>query len=514
MIKIIAILLLFYPQLIGAVCTQESTGLLLKLPNYGDHGDVWAKCIRDSFVIINGAAVSTNTIIGYVSTTTFAQEVSSRTTGDIALGVSTGSIYSALNSTAASLTSEIARATARENAIGVSTGNIQTDLATEVSSRMLVGIATGTIYSALNSTGAAITAETAARISAINALGITTGTINSDLQSYKTTVQTSTASIYSALQSTGASLTSEIARAIAAENTHSVATSTHGAVATATAARIVLRDATGSFAMDTASGTAVYLSKAVGTNATFASNSRTLTINGSLLDGANDIYLNYNSGGGVSIGNSGDASKLLVGDDLLSAYPHKLTVLGGGKFTSSVTADAGFYGVLYGTATSASYFDHTPAACGAGQYATAQSSAGVLTCGAPAGAGDVLLAATQTFTGANTFQSTVTLPTRDKIIFGNELANSSATVVPAYLITSVKWIDACMPGSTVTITMNGGRAKVEFWGTILNAGAGSQTYLNFRRDGVNYYTTGSPGIIQTTAGWFNQISFSEITFLI
>lgn len=50
----------------GAICTQETSGLLLKLPNYGDRGDVWARCVRDSLDIINDAALSTSTAANYV----------------------------------------------------------------------------------------------------------------------------------------------------------------------------------------------------------------------------------------------------------------------------------------------------------------------------------------------------------------------------------------------------------------------------------------------------------------
>jgi hypothetical protein len=62
MIKII-FGLLFFAANAGAVCTTAATGLGLKYPNYGDRGDVWAKCVRDSMVIMNNALISTTTLV-------------------------------------------------------------------------------------------------------------------------------------------------------------------------------------------------------------------------------------------------------------------------------------------------------------------------------------------------------------------------------------------------------------------------------------------------------------------
>ena len=74
-----------------------------------------------------------------------------------------------------------------------------------------------------------------------------------------------------------------------------------------------------------------------------------------------------------------------------------------------------------------------------------------------ASGGDAVLAATQTFTGGNifqqssTFSATVNLPTRDKIIFGNTLSNSSSTNNAGFNTTATSG-NACVTGSTLTIT--------------------------------------------------------------
>jgi hypothetical protein len=92
---------------------------------------------------------------------------------------------------------------------------------------------------------------------------------------------------------------------------------------------------------------------------------------------------------------------------------YALHVQGDAYFSSSMTIGGKYYGdgssltgvrALYATA-----LDHEPAACSAGQYATDISSAGVLTCGTPAGGGDVTAAGDNAFTGTNSFSKVVTI---------------------------------------------------------------------------------------------------------
>lgn len=50
----------------GAVCTSLGSGLGLKLPNYGDRGDVWAKCVRDNFQAMNDGLLPSTAATSYV----------------------------------------------------------------------------------------------------------------------------------------------------------------------------------------------------------------------------------------------------------------------------------------------------------------------------------------------------------------------------------------------------------------------------------------------------------------
>lgn len=66
----------------------------------------------------------------------------------------------------------------------------------------------------------------------------------------------------------------------------------------------------------------------------------------------------------------------------------------------------GYYGIRVATAT---YLATAPGACSAGDFISALAADGTKTCGTPSGSGDVVKAATQTFTGANTFTNSVTI---------------------------------------------------------------------------------------------------------
>lgn len=66
----------------------------------------------------------------------------------------------------------------------------------------------------------------------------------------------------------------------------------------------------------------------------------------------------------------------------------------------------GYYGIRVATAT---YLATAPGACSAGQFISALTADGTKTCGTPAGSGDAILSATQTWTGSNTFTGAVNL---------------------------------------------------------------------------------------------------------
>jgi hypothetical protein len=81
--------------------------------------------------------------------------------------------------------------------------------------------------------------------------------------------------------------------------------------------------------------------------------------------------------------------------------------------------------------STATYLATAPGACGSGQFISALTADGTKTCGTPSGAGDVVLAATQTFTGGNTFASSSTF-NGDLGIKTYKLAMSSVTINSTY----------------------------------------------------------------------------------
>ncbi len=129
-----------------------------------------------------------------------------------------------------------------------------------------------------------------------------------------------------------------------------------------------------------------------------------------------------------------------------------------------------------------------------------------------------LLEANQTVGGNKTFTGFVVLPTRDKLSFLNELANSSSTVIDNnspnqdYVFTNTTFMgNTCVLGSTLTIITNGGRVQATFSGA-LNASGSLLISLGLKTDGVPWngdyaITTISPG----GAWWNTGASFSVIT---
>lgn len=97
----------------------------------------------------------------------------------------------------------------------------------------------------------------------------------------------------------------------------------------------------------------------------------------------------------------------------------------GSSLTGVIQSTAtGTYALRVATAT---YLATAPGACGAGEFINSLTADGTKTCATPAGGGDVVLAATQTFTGANTFTGSVTVSSFTAI--------STATFTQGYKIT-------------------------------------------------------------------------------
>lgn len=88
-----------------------------------------------------------------------------------------------------------------------------------------------------------------------------------------------------------------------------------------------------------------------------------------------------------------------------------------------------------------------------------------------------------TFTAGQTFSSTVTLPTRDKITFGDELHNSSSAIVAANITFTQTALAICY--ATATITTNGGSVGIHYIGTIRNdTGNASEISVGIMKNGV------------------------------
>jgi hypothetical protein len=134
----------------------------------------------------------------------------------------------------------------------------------------------------------------------------------------------------------------------------------------------------------------------------------------------------------------------------------------------------------------------------------------------PSTEGGAVLASTQTFTGGNTFvqastfTGTVNLPTRDKIIFGNELANSSSTVITPDYNTNQTSPVACITNSTITFTTQGGtRLAIHAHGMWNNNITDRWNAMIYKIDGVN-----SPVQIkwdQVSANYYTPYSFTALS---
>lgn len=112
------------------------------------------------------------------------------------------------------------------------------------------------------------------------------------------------------------------------------------------------------------------------------------------------------------------------------------------------------------TVSSATALKANPTDCGAGEYATSIDAQGNLTCGTPSGAGDVLKSSTQTLTGQNYFNNTVSVGTTTNsatldvhLVPGNAYALqvSSNNGVAMFQVGNAGDITAGVATSTVTV---------------------------------------------------------------
>lgn len=110
-----------------------------------------------------------------------------------------------------------------------------------------------------------------------------------------------------------------------------------------------------------------------------------------------------------------------------------------------------------------------------------------------------ITSSTNTWTAAQIFQSSVTLPSRDKISFGNELSNSSSTTLGSYSTNQTAG-NLCVTGSTLTIVSNGGRILAGYSESVFSDTAGAQIYVTYKINGVIQFT---PQPINAPAGTYS-----------
>lgn len=124
-----------------------------------------------------------------------------------------------------------------------------------------------------------------------------------------------------------------------------------------------------------------------------------------------------------------------------------------------------------------------------------------------------LLNASQTITGPKTFTSTVVLPTRDNITFGNELHNSSSTLLNGGAVTQTTF-GTCVLNSSVTIVTSGNsRVMVGLAGAARQSIVGSANFFSYKINNVSIYgnTTGIINITTPSNNYDFNASFTHIT---
>ena len=148
-------------------------------------------------------------------------------------------------------------------------------------------------------------------------------------------------------------------------------------------------------------------------------------INGNQINPASFITVSSITASSATIGGNKFGGNFVSTGDVTGVKIHGdgslLTGIAVLASTQTVTGTYTFLNKISGTATSADALTFSVSSCAAGQYTHAFYNNGGMACGTPAGAGDVLKAATQTFTGANTFTSDTYFP-------GSGIWNTSGNV--------------------------------------------------------------------------------------
>lgn len=185
----------------------------------------------------------------------------------------------------------------------------------------------------------------------------------------------------------------------------------------------------------------------------------------------------------------------------------------------------GYYGIYVASANYAGHsntstlaqaavsLNNEPSACAAGSYVTDISSMGVLTCGTPAGSGDAILAATQTFSGANTFTGSVRVSSLTIVGGGiTGVSNSSSTIFTTQFQTTQTSFINCVTGSTLTITTTGGRVMVGLANHCNSSAAYGICEVSYKIDGVSISSNSITNFQNdNTSNVTGNVSFTHLT---
>jgi len=487
--KLAITLMLFLPALAGAACTPSATGLGLCIPNFGDRWDVWSEKARTNFVLLNSSvpiASSTPTYssLGVTNWITAGSSIAAGAgfygagtgltavpageltgtvpTGSVDLSTVTTALGLKVNKAGDTMTGQLTTSSSM-TAIGGFVGNITgnagtaTALAADPADCTLPNVALG-----INASGAAACAQpsnvtgTAANITGnLAASQVAAGSLGSNVIASSITL----AAMYGAPTLTGTNITAI----------------PNAALVTA----VIPSSATGTYPLSI-SGNAATVTNGVYTTGSYANPSWITSLATAKIDLSTvttALAGKLTSPATFYVVQTTDYLKapatfyVVKNTDYLvspASFTYQSPLVAGTDYLAPDGDGSNLTGVIYSTSTgnyllrvaTATYLATAPGACGAGEFINALTADGTKTCAAPAGGGDVVLASTQTFTGANTFASSVTITGS---IVGN--TNFSGT---ASTTTFAGWVDIGLVYVSATGTSTSGSAYCPYGTAVIS----------------------------------------------